>query len=198
MSTPTLIRRTTVVTLLQGNDYDAVVDLKSDIERAARTGMTRRVGDADPMTETVEAFDGFMDAAAERAMKVGLTALHRKEYRKLRNEHPPRMIDGPEGPTTHPEDFANGFNEETFGDVIVAACMVEFATKSENPDEIPTFGDRPAAEAFLDELSDGDFSQLYSAAVSLNQGVGPDPKVRLSSLLAPTSDGTSASPGRLA
>ncbi len=181
-------RRTTTVLLFQGDDLDPIRDHADAVEKAVRSSGPARMGDElDPVISgTTQAFDEFLEAASERAVKVTLTAVGRRQYRDLLNAHPPRIQTNEDGANVaHPDDAGIGFNRQTFGDDLVPACMVDQGA----PDEVA---------AFLDELSDGDFSKLYSAAVTLNQSAGPDPKTRLSSLVAPTSDETSDSPARLA
>lgn len=181
----TIKPNTTVVTLLQGDDLDGIVARADDVTREAKATPQARLGD-DPVRDAIVKYDEGMDAAVERAVKVKMTQLPRKEYRALKNEHPPRMVDGPDGPVVHAEDAPWGFNRETFGDVLVPPCV-----------DLDQFDSEAARDAFLDGLSDGWFSKLYSAAVSLNQGAGPDTKARLSSHLAPMFDETSPSPERL-
>lgn len=183
----TITPRTTVVTLLQGDDFDPIVENAEAVDKAARSVAPMRLGDTtDEVSEATESFNEFMETANDRALKVRLTALGRKAYRSLLNEHPVRMVDSEDGPVTHKDDANWGFNRETFGDALVPLCM---------GDEFGTLEER---EAFLDSLADADFSKLYFAAINLNQGPGPDPKARLSSPRAPTSDETSSSPARLA
>lgn len=183
----TIKPNTTVVTLLQGDDLDPIVDRARSVEREVQQQI-RRVGDSEPdVPPAVRDFDEFMDEANERAVKVRMTQLQpRSKYKTLRNEHPPRMVDGENGPTEHPQDAPWGFNRETFGEALVPLCV-----------DLDQFDSETARQEFLDNLSDGWFTKLYSAAVSLNQGAGPDTKVRLSSSLAQTSDETSDSPARL-
>lgn len=183
-----LKRRTTTVLLFQGDDLDPISESARDAERAVKTAPPSRLGDAEgPAHESLKAFDDLMDEATDRALKVRLTALPRKAYRDLLHKHPVRMVQSEDGERVNDEDAGWGFNRETFGDDIVPACV-----------DADQFASAEQRDEFLDALSDGDFTKLYSAAVTLNQSQGPDPKVRLSSHLAPTSDETSTSPERLA
>jgi hypothetical protein len=105
-------------------------------------------------------------------------------------EHPARKViekaeDGTEREVTHPDDEI-GWNAETLPEPLVKASLC--------PDQFESIEKR---DAWLDGLSDPEFSRLYSAAVGLNISGGPDPKARLSSLLDLTSTETSKSPERL-
>ncbi|RNL66240.1 hypothetical protein EFK50_01030 [Nocardioides marmoriginsengisoli] len=201
--------RTTTVILFQGDDLDPMTEKAQAVEKAVKSAAPARVGDAeDPnLTKSTTSFDEFMDEATERAEKVTLTALARKAYRVLLNAHPPRMVENEDGPPTpHPEDAAKGFNRETFGDDLVPVSM-HLGRIGDDDEARKVILDQVVERTYVpptdiveltDSVSDGDFSKLYAAAVNLNQSPGPDPKVRLSSHLAPTSDETSTSPARLA
>lgn len=186
MST-TLNRRTTTVILFQGDDLDPIADRLVAVQRAAATSSPRRLSEEDPTSVSVHDYDAFMDKAVERAVKINLVALPRKAYRDLLAEHPVRLVPGEDGKQVpHEDDAPYGFNSETFGDSLVPACIAD-----------GQFDSDAERDAFVDDLSDGDFSKLYSAAIDLNRSLGPNPKARLSSHLEPTSEETSASPERL-
>jgi hypothetical protein len=181
----TLTARTSVVPLFQGDDLDPLSDLLAAVEQAAIKA-PRRLGDDTSVQEATRAYDDFVEEALTRAVKVTIGALPRKQWRDLVIANPPREDN--EG------DQARGFNRETMGDAVV--YYVDAMKGARTVVKVDPEPDEGIA-AFLDSLSDGDFSKLYSAAVQLNEGAGPDPKVRLSSRLAQTSDETSESPARL-
>lgn len=192
-----LTPRTTVVPLFQGDDYDAIADRLQAVERIARAAAPRRMAEESSVSEASREYDEYVEAALGRALMVRLVALGRKDYRALRNEHPPRMIPDPEGQdrlVPHDEDTAWGFNYLTFGDALLPKSIAEITCNT--PGIAPDASTPASIETFLDGLSDGDFSRLYSAAITLNEGGGPDPKARLSTLLGPTSAETSESPAR--
>lgn len=180
---------TTTVLLFQGDDLDPMNEHAQAIEAAVKSAPVSRVGDgASPIHDSVHAFDEFMAAAVDRALKVRLTQMPRKQYRTLRNEHPARMRESEDGPVVSPDDAPWGFNRDTFGDALVPLSV-----------DMDQFDGETSRDEFLDNLSDGWFNKLYSAAVTLNQSSGPtSPKAPLSLHLAPTSDETSTSPERLA
>lgn len=183
----TLKPNSTVVTLLQGDDLDRVAELLAAVTQAASLTSPSRIGDADPTQDAIRAYDAFMDEASERAVKVELVALPRKRYREMVAAHPARMVPGPDGAeVVHEDDADAGFNTDTLGDDLVP---LSFA-----PGQFGTDFER---DEFVDALSDGQFSVLYSAALGLNRGFGPNPKARLSTHLAQTSGETSEPPERL-
>lgn len=206
----TIKPNTTTVTLLQGDDLDPINSHAEEAQRIAATAAPSRLNDDVPeaVAKSLKAYDEFMDEVEERAVKVKMTALPRKAYRALLNAHPPRTVETPNGPTPHDEDEGWGFNRETFGDAVAPPCVElgllnlddDLAAANAIAAQIIEGTYKPSDEvsAFLDSLSDGWFAKIYSAAVSLNQSAGPNPKVRLSSHIDPTSDETSQSPVRLA
>jgi hypothetical protein len=182
--------RTTTVVLFQGDDLDPIEERRQAFQRAlvdqTRTVGVRRAGD-DDLDDAKEAgaeYDRFMDEALERAAHVQLQALPRSRFRQMVADHPPREDEKDEaGEVTesHSEDRRYGFNVDTMADALVPASVVIEGQ----------FANQPERDAWLDELSDAEFSKLYSAAILLNQGGGPDPKARFSSLIDRMSDETS-------
>lgn len=181
-------RRTEVV-LFQGGDYDHIETLALEVEAAAQVVASRsaRLGDDDETDVRTKAseYDAAVAEAAERGLTVVVVALPRKQYRGLINEHPPRE--------DNEQDRSWGFNYETLADPLVPASVPLVDPETEAV-QFASEGDR---QSFLDELSDGDFSRLYSAAIKVNQGGGINPKVSLSSRLGPTSSESSERPARL-
>lgn len=192
MSSIVLKKRETTVILFQGDDLDPITERLDAVKRNAQINTPRRLGDADPLVESMGDYDTFMEGAVERAVKLKLVALGKTKYREMLSEHPPRMVPDPDpdaedGAEVVHEDDGDGFNRATLGDDLIPACIAEgqFDTDAE------------AAE-FIEDLSDGDYSKVFSAALRLNSSLGPDPKARLSSHLEPISNETSPSPERLA
>lgn len=209
--TASLKPRTTTVLIFQGDDLDPISERAAQVEQTVTSATSLRLGDdIDPaIAESTKAFDDLMDAANERAVKVTLAALGRKAYRKLFNDHPPRMVPNDEGiPVPHPEDAQRGFNRETFGDDLVPVS-IHLGRLDDDSDARAdiiravtegTYSPPADIVEFVDDVADGDYSRIYVAAINLNQspGAGASPKVRLSSHLEQMSDETSGSPARLA
>lgn len=162
-----LAPRMETVVLFQGHDLTEIRRLREAVDSAIAQSTTTALGE-DPVGEAAKAHDDFVTQATERAVHVEMTKVGRKVMRDMVAKHPPR--------DDHERDKVYGFNEETLGDDLVPACIVgpEFAK----------------SEAFLDDLSQGEFQRLYAAAFRLNVDASDDPKADLSSRLALTSDAT--------
>lgn len=169
----TITPRTATVTLYQGDDVARLAELE---QRAAKgrkqSGGARTADEVPAWQEAAEEYDALTVEAKERAVKVTLRALGRKEWRDLVNAHPPR-----EG---HKGDEAVGLNESSFADDLVPASILE-----------PTFSSDAEKAYFLDSLSDIQFEELYLNAFALNRSRSADPKDGLLSALTAISDGTS-------
>jgi hypothetical protein len=171
MIEPTPARHETVI-LWHGDDYQPLADLLKDVETAATTAVMdgpARLGD-DPKTQKAsQAYDAFREEALARATRVEMRALGRRSWRSLLAEHPPRKVtekaeDGSDREVTHPDDSI-GWNAETLPEPLVKACLV--------PDQFESIEKR---DAWLDGLSDPEFSRLYSAAVASTSRVAQTQK----------------------
>lgn len=169
----TITPRTATVILYQGDDAACVAELKRRaIEARKQSGGARTADEVPEWQELAEQHEALVAEAKERAVKVTLRALGRKEWRDLVNAHPPR-----EG---HKGDEAVGLNESSFADDLVPASILE-----------PTFSSDAEKAYFLDSLSDIQFEELYLNAFALNRSRSADPKDGLLSALTAISDGTS-------
>lgn len=196
----TLKPRETVVPIYQGDDIGTISDLRQAADVAERIalqakakGSPVRLG-GDPADDEAQAakdaYDEFVDQAAERAVLVELRSIGRRRFRDLMAAHPPRTVkvdddpdeDAPaDAPTgqheeTHPDDDSWGVNTETFGDALL---------KYVDPDdeEIRTVAgpepllSRKGLAAFLDdEVAEGDYDGLWVTAYGLNRQPSADPK----------------------
>lgn len=176
MST-TLKPRTIDVLLMQGDDLAAQEKMLAELQRHIAGTAPTRANAETTLAEATRKYDEFMDAAVERGITLTVTAIPRRRYRALVADHPPRP--------DNEADAEYGFNVDTFPDALVPECIAN---------EFPSIADR---DALLDSLSDGQWNRVSSAAVAVNQGDILDPKARLSSAPASTSDETSESPDRL-
>lgn len=172
--TTTIKPRTEEVVLYQGDDLERLDELLGEVSSAASQSGPRLLGEDDSTQEAAKAYDDFVTEATERAVKVRIKALPRKVFREFVAKHPPR----PE----NEDDKGWGFNFESLADDLVAPCI-----------DGPVFSTETEREAFLDGLSDADFSRLYSAALKMNRGATEVPKAGLSSRLARISGATSKS-----
>lgn len=186
---PKLTRPTLDVVLFDGADIGKIEGLLLAVKRAAASTASRRLGDIGELDAATQEYDEAVAEAVPRGVTLKIEALPRRRWRELVAEHPPRpdvKDEGGEVVESYPDDHALGFNFDSMADDLVRACIAE-----------GQFDSRGERDEFLDDLSDGNFSRLYSAAIRLNQDGGPDPKVRLSSASARTSAETSESPARL-
>lgn len=171
----TLKPRTTTVVLFQGDDLAHIAELLEAVNSAISIDGPRRQGDGNPAQEAAKAHDAFVTEATERAETITLQALPRKQWRELQVKHAARE--------DNDEDELYGFNFATMGDDLVPASITE--------------PDYAKSDEFLDSLSDGQFSRLYSAAVVLNKGGGELPKADVQQRLTQISEETSDSRARL-
>jgi hypothetical protein len=204
-------RPSTTVVLFKGEDLDPLAEKRAKFQRASveaiTTGQPLRAGDETPSTPAQEAaqdYDKFLEAALERATHVKMAALARTPYRELLAAHPPREdrrapdSTDSEGAVvkgdvieTFTQDRQLGFNADSIAEPLIVGCLKAWDEDARPEGEGRQFDNDRALQAFVDNLSDGHFSRLFSAAVQLNQTVGPDPKARLSSVLAQMSSETS-------
>lgn len=166
MST-TIKPRTASVVIYQGDDLERLAELRRDVDVAERAeeGRGRRIGDDSGAQEARDAFDAFVDEAAERAVEVEVTALKRRQFRSLMAEHPPRKVAGEDGQETHPDDAGFDVNVETFAEAFLPLSITA-----------PTFDTPADRDDFLDGLSDGDYERIFATAYWLNRTPGGDPK----------------------
>lgn len=164
------------VALFKPEDRRQMADLLEAITSAATEAGPKRVGDTDdnsPVHLAVVAYDAFKAKALRRATNVGITALRKGVWRDLLGEHPPRKdVLDPEGDPieTFDQDAAVGFNVDTIALPLVLASI-----------DLDQFDSEAERDEFVDNLSDPDFSRIYSEAVRVNTEAGPDPKWSASS-----------------
>lgn len=102
--------------------------------------------------------------AAEKGRIVTLRALGRKQWRPLKEAHPPRAGEGVDEDAAKGDRLA-GVNTETVEDDLVFASIVE-----------PRFESRAEFDAWADELSEGEWQTLVRDAWRLVNVAQFDPK----------------------
>lgn len=187
--------RTATVPIYDGDDLHRLGELRRAADHAERVVAAQdkarrgaaRVGDDDEPSEAAQAltaarnaYDAFVDEASDRATFVDLQALPRRKFRNLMATHPPRK--------DNDEDAAWGVNMETFGDALLA--YVDEESSDVRTVVAPAFQTKADLEAFLDVISDGDFSDLFNVAYELNRAPSSDPKAQRFSVAPPISDVT--------
>lgn len=173
-------QRTDEVVLYQDADQHEIDRLRDSVQKAVESSSTPlRLGDDDTVASRLDALKEFANEAAERGVKVEVKSIGRK-WRNLVAEHPPREKNA--------EDAEWGWNVATLADAVVPLCIVSIGGQVLEGD---------ALQDEIDAMSDGDFSRVYSAAVRINTGRGPDPTELNSIELRTSSPETSESPARL-
>lgn len=102
--------------------------------------------------------------AAEKQRIVTLRALGRKQWRTLKENHPPRVGEGHDEDTIKSDRLA-GVNIETVGDDLVYGSVIA-----------PAFTSRAAFDEWADELSEGEWNTLTTDAWRLVNVAQFDPK----------------------
>lgn len=185
----TISRRTAEVPIFQGADVSVIEEARLAWNRAeaqrqmnetlARPSARMAPDDegsqeaAKAAQDAADAYDAAVADALPRAVVAKVQAIGGKAYRHLRAEHPPRPDDE--------DDETLGFNRSTFLDALLEFFDGETGEKTL---VYPEFSSKNALVAWLDDLSNGVFSDLADAAVIVNQGGSPDPKVSLGSQVA--------------
>lgn len=181
-------RRKERVPLYTNDDQDRLVELLDAMEAASVEAGPTRLTDA-PVQEAALAYDAFLAEATQRADHAAITALKKTDWRELLAAHPPRKPvmeeDGQTVAERFPEDERHGFNAETIAQPLVLASLDQ--DQFDSPDGV---------EPWVDELDDQAFSRIFSAAVRINEGRGPNPNFSASSLIAQTSAAMSRSGGQ--
>lgn len=171
-------RRTEDVPIFQGEDDTTIEGLRQALIRAEQRGRSsapRRMGDLPEESVAKTALNEAVQEALPRAVVVTVQALGRKVYRSLVAANPPR-----EG---NELDQYQGYNTDD-----MAVALLEFHDGTERTIIAPEFASKDEAVAWLDNLNDGTYSALFSAAVRCNEGGPVDPKAI--SELARASDAT--------
>lgn len=173
-------QRTDEVVLYRDEDQHEIDRLRALVQKAIESSPSPlRIGDDERVSTRLDALKDFTNEAVERGVKVEVKAIGR-QWRRVVAEHPPRE--------KNDEDAEWGWNVSTLADAVVPLCIATIGGEIFEGD---------ALQAEIDVMSDGDFSRVYSAAVRINTGRGPDP-TELNSIELPTSSPeTSGSPARL-
>lgn len=168
------------VALYKPEDRRRLDELREDIQKAAATDTPKRLNDTDsPTRAAVAAHEEFKKKALRRATHVKITALRGRDWRELLAVHPPRkdvLDDQGEVVESFAQDAQVGFNVETIARPLVVASI-----------DLDQFDTNVERDEFVDDLSDPDFSRIYSEAVRVNTEAGEDPKWSASSWLEQTS-----------
>ena len=193
--------RKTTIPIYDGDDFERLSELRREVEIAERKAAAEaaaplRFGDEvsnDDVQAAKDAYDAFVDEAAERAESWVLHPIGHAEFRQLLKDHPPRKVtetgdDGKTSEVTHPDDAGWNFNTETF-----PKALLEFVDPDD--DEVrtvaePSFDTTAALRKRLKRLSAGEYDSIWAAAYLLNDGGIADPKASRFSPAGLRSDAT--------
>jgi hypothetical protein len=168
-----------------------IAERRHDAARLAATeshGAPLRLGDEDESDGTDEtkaalqaardAFNAFVDEAAERAELWVLKPIGYEEFRTLLREHPPRKVEAGEGDdrkeVTHPDDDGWGVNTETFPKALL--LFVDPEDDEHRTVVEPAFDTEAALRKRVKRLSEGEFESMWVTAYTANKGGIADPK----------------------
>lgn len=146
-----------------------------------------------------DAFDAFLDEAAERAEDWVLESIGHEEFRNLLKDNPARMVtktkeDGTTSEEIDPEDKAWGVNTETLPKLLLLFADPEdpdIRTVAEVKAGRTNIAKDPGAlRKRVKRLSEGQFDKLWVEALLLNRAGVSDPKFNRFSPIIPRSDET--------
>ena len=138
-------------------------------EAAATLDSARRRMSDTKLAEAHKRIDDAREAMAASELTFTLVALPRSEYTKLVAAHPAQP--GIE------QDEQQGVHVETFGDALLEASILRVNDADGTPLDF-----NPAKEwkQLADDMTDGQWSEFYRAAISLNKGTTAVPRKRAS------------------
>lgn len=157
--------RTSSLLLLDGDYADRLNALYAEARRIeGETPANRRASDSSAYKAAREAYEALRVEAEEAGTRVSLRAIGRKEWRALKEKHPPRSGEDVPKETAESDRMA-GVNVETIEDDLVHAALVE-----------PEFTSRAAFDEWVDGLAEADFQTILVRAWSLVNVAQIDPK----------------------
>lgn len=205
MPVPTVTRRYDDVPIFQGDDAERIEETRAHLNRAMVTAASPRaprplrVGDEvddgrDQLVAAAKALDELVAECLPRAVIVRVQALGRRTWRALLLDYPPRP--------GNERDEELGYDQDAMAQAVLAyrddatgehtIAHVRLGEQDEDAGE--RFGSKAEVEEWLDELNDGNFTQLAVAAIDVNEGGSPDPKASFASQVARVFGVTSRSP----
>lgn len=201
-----MTRRATI-SIYDGDDFERLADLRREVTIAERrlaaveredTTEAARAGDAEPdraqqaraaVEAARDAFDAFVDDAAQRAEEWVLEPIGHAEFRQLLKDHPPRKNVADDGTETiEPDDELYGVNVETFPKAILT--FVDPDDDQIRTVAAPAFDTEAALRRRIKRLAAGELETMWMAAYELNARGITDPKATKFSPTTPRSNET--------
>lgn len=178
------------------DDFERLADLHREVEiakrkaeaarqRAGEAQFSLRVGDDNPDTVRLaeeaqkvaeNAYDTFVDEAAERAETWVIKPIGHEEFRELLRLHPPRKVKGDgDAETVHPDDAGWDVDTESFPKALL--LFVDPDDEDHRTVVEPKFDTEAAFRKRVKRLSAGEFETMWTTAHLANQGGVQDPKL---------------------
>lgn len=160
----------------------AKIEAEQDQATPARYGddelPSTKVAEAEVALQAArDAYDEYVDKAAERAEEWELHTIGHEDFRALLADHPPRKITEGEGDeakqVTHPDDADWGFDTSKFGKALL---LFRDPEDVENRTIHKPALDADALEKRIKRLSAGEFEEFWVIAEQMNSGRIADPK----------------------
>lgn len=157
--------RTRSLLLLTGDYAERLGALYAAAQAAAKDtdAQPLTIGEDDPYLTLKAEYETLKAEAEAEGIRVDLAAVGRREWRKLKEAHPPRL-DNPD-PEVVKADRLAGVNTDSVEDDLVHASLT-----------FPKLTSRAAYDEWADSLSEGDFQTVLAAAWELANGSRFDPK----------------------
>lgn len=185
------------IPIYHDDDFERLSELRREVAIAERKveaekdrleapiGSPRRVGDEAPTPDALtaaeeylqaaqDAFDAFIDKAAERAENWVIKPIGHEEFRNLLKDHPPRKVKEGDDEVTHPDDVYFDVNTETFPKALL--LFVDPDDEDVRTVVEPRFDSEAALRKRVKRLSEGEFETMWTAAYQANKGGISDPK----------------------
>lgn len=143
-------KRLTVEMARQGNDFD-------EPPKKRRASEPPRDLDAE-LADVRARMDEQRKTIASGVVRIIVKGLSRGEFRRLLISHPPRDDD--------PLDERLGYNADTFGDALIAACIV----RTEDLDGEPVDNEW---DAWADDMTNGQWEEVFHACLKLTNDGAP-------------------------
>lgn len=154
--------QTATIHLLSGDYPDRLNALWAAAKAAEKDESARTLAEGDPYEALAAEYDALKSEAIAEGKTVKIKAVGRREWRRLKEQHPPRT-EGSEDVIKG--DRLAGVNVASVEDDLVFVSLIE-----------PEFTSRAAYDEWADELSEGEFQTILQRAWQLANIAQYDPK----------------------
>lgn len=154
--------QTATINLLTGDYPDRLNQAWAAAQAALKDESPKTLADGDPYGTLKDEYEALKAEAIAAGKTVKIKAVGRREWRRLKLEHPPRTDADEE---TVRGDRMAGVNVESVEDDLVYVSLLE-----------PEFESRAAYDEWANELSEGEFQTILQRAWKLANIAQYDPK----------------------